>query len=527
VVVFTNGLVALTPELGYAGTERVIMEQVKGLLLRGRKVILYAADGSYFPNDIAGFDGLEIVHTGPAGLTQGRNLDDHQRFEAKVSEFIWRDLLKRKDLSTVDVVHMHSAIALVVGAHTLGAKRWTTFPPRKILQIHNTPEQERNFSIPVDWWGKGRDFTTFLNPDNDVMVGVSASHAATLASPSGKTVPLTFAFNGKGNSTDDLSPDKLSIFNNAPESTTPDAAMGTPATLASHRQSILRTQFELTDRELPPVSYEPLLPGEYFVMVGRIDRVKGVKQAILAVRQYNRTYGTKMKLVIAGPKGTASGADYFRKEILPLLGEDVVILGVVGAGKGALVANAAAAIYPHDWLEPFGLVHLEAMWEGVPIVTSPLGATKEFSTHGKTAWIVPADQWGNESDRIVSLVEGLRWAANRTKAQRTAIAKLTRQRVSVSEMMNRVTKLYAHGPHILLPPATGADTGAPWRVRTTDRVKLERVRPVVRVRKAGGWPKRRLAGSTLVTGSDLQPHGNGAAALRRTSRRPVGRLVPR
>ena len=72
---------------------------------------------------------------------------------------------------------------------------------------------------------------------------------------------------------------------------------------------------------------------------------------------------------------------YFRNEISPHLGDDVQFVGEAsGADKWALLGRATALINPITWSEPFGLVMIEALATGTPVVAFRPGSAPESST---------------------------------------------------------------------------------------------------------------------------------------------------
>ncbi len=95
-----------------------------------------------------------------------------------------------------------------------------------------------------------------------------------------------------------------------------------------------------------------------------------------------------MKLKIAAK---IEGADdlYFRQVVEPLLGDGIEFIGEVDeAGKAGFFAGAAALLFPIDWPEPFGLVAIEAMAFGVPVIAWPNGAMPEVVDEGRTGFLV-------------------------------------------------------------------------------------------------------------------------------------------
>jgi glycosyltransferase involved in cell wall biosynthesis len=112
---------------------------------------------------------------------------------------------------------------------------------------------------------------------------------------------------------------------------------------------------------------------DYVLWVGRMDPVKGAHRAIEAARLARAT------LVLAGPIQTGQES-YFRERIKPRVdGHRVHYIGEVGgAAKRELFANAAALLMPVRWREPFGMVMLEALACGTPVIAFPEGAAAEI-----------------------------------------------------------------------------------------------------------------------------------------------------
>jgi glycosyltransferase involved in cell wall biosynthesis len=118
---------------------------------------------------------------------------------------------------------------------------------------------------------------------------------------------------------------------------------------------------------------------DYVLYLGRISPNKGVEQAIKAARDAGR------RLVIAG-RGTIPVEErYFENEIVPAFGDRVEWAGEVsGQRKLDLLAGARCLIFPVRWREPFGLVLLEAMASGTPVVALAEGAVPEIVEDGRT-----------------------------------------------------------------------------------------------------------------------------------------------
>jgi glycosyltransferase involved in cell wall biosynthesis len=126
-------------------------------------------------------------------------------------------------------------------------------------------------------------------------------------------------------------------------------------------------------------------PREYLAFLGRISPEKRVDRAIEIARQAG------MMLKIAAKIYPEERA-YFQQTIEPLLRESqswVEFLGEVGAGaKDEFLGNASALLFPIDWPEPFGLVMIEAMACGTPVIAWRNGAAPEVVTDGVTGFIV-------------------------------------------------------------------------------------------------------------------------------------------
>ena len=115
---------------------------------------------------------------------------------------------------------------------------------------------------------------------------------------------------------------------------------------------------------------------------------KGVREAIMAAR------AAGVPLVIAAKNREPAEQTYFAEEIMPLLSDQVDVTGEVGGdAKLALLGGARALLNPIQWAEPFGLVMIEAMACGTPVIACPNGAAPEIVDTGSTGYLCsdPAD----------------------------------------------------------------------------------------------------------------------------------------
>jgi glycosyltransferase involved in cell wall biosynthesis len=123
--------------------------------------------------------------------------------------------------------------------------------------------------------------------------------------------------------------------------------------------------------------------GDYLAFIGRISPEKRPDRAIEIARRAG------MKLKIAAKVDRADAA-YFASEIEPLLGDPLIeFVGEIGdADKPAFLGGARALLFPIDWPEPFGLVMIEAMAAGTPVVAWRRGSTPEVIDEGRSGFLV-------------------------------------------------------------------------------------------------------------------------------------------
>ncbi len=123
--------------------------------------------------------------------------------------------------------------------------------------------------------------------------------------------------------------------------------------------------------------------GGYLAFVGRISREKRVDRAIEIARR------ARMPLKIAAKIDPADVA-YVEHAVQPLLDQPgVEFLGETDErGKQELLSNAAALLFPIDWPEPFGLVMIEALACGTPVIAWRRGSVPEIIEHGRTGFVI-------------------------------------------------------------------------------------------------------------------------------------------
>jgi len=135
----------------------------------------------------------------------------------------------------------------------------------------------------------------------------------------------------------------------------------------------------LPSRLLTPVRVAPT----YLAFLGRITPVKGVERAI----RIAEACGTPLRIAA---KVDSVDELYFEQAVKPLLDSPLVdYIGEISDGeKSAFLSGARALLFPIDWPEPFGLVMIEAMACGTPVVAFRRGSVPEVLEHGLTGFIV-------------------------------------------------------------------------------------------------------------------------------------------
>jgi glycosyltransferase involved in cell wall biosynthesis len=121
------------------------------------------------------------------------------------------------------------------------------------------------------------------------------------------------------------------------------------------------------------------------VFLSRIEPIKGTHVAIEVAKRSGR------RLLIAGNHADVGPlGDYWREQILPEVGRNgIEYVGVVNdRQKNELLGRAAALIVPIQWNEPFGIVFVEALACGTPVITCPRGATPEIIENGVHGFLV-------------------------------------------------------------------------------------------------------------------------------------------
>ncbi|WP_142850258.1 glycosyltransferase family 4 protein [Telmatospirillum sp. J64-1] len=166
------------------------------------------------------------------------------------------------------------------------------------------------------------------------------------------------------------------------------------------------------------LTFTPFPREGYLAFLGRISPEKRPDLAI----EIARRSGLPLKMAA---KVDEADRDYFESRIRPLLDDPLVeFIGEIGESeKSAFLGNARALLFPIDWPEPFGLVMIEAMACGTPVIAFRRGSVPEVIEHGLTGFIVETVEEAVQAlDRLdeLSRLEVRRRFEKRFSAERMA-----------------------------------------------------------------------------------------------------------
>jgi glycosyltransferase involved in cell wall biosynthesis len=197
-------------------------------------------------------------------------------------------------------------------------------------------------------------------------------------------------------------------------------------------------------------------PGDYFAFLGRISPEKRVDRAIEVAKRL----GVPLKIAAKVDK---IDVEYFDTTIRPLLDHTLVeFIGEIGEGeKDEFLGNAGALIFPIDWPEPFGIVMIEALACGTPVIAYKQGSVPEVITHGVDGFIVE-----NIDDAVA--------AAASTTIDRKNCRATFEQRFSSEHMAASHIETYEHvinspGLPVAERPSPEADVVSTWRASAEQR----------------------------------------------------------
>jgi glycosyltransferase involved in cell wall biosynthesis len=172
-------------------------------------------------------------------------------------------------------------------------------------------------------------------------------------------------------------------------------------------------------------------PGEGLIFMGRMEAAKGPDLAVSVAAQLGRP------LTLAGPIVDSS---FFETRVQPFLTDRIRYVGVADhSTKVRLLGEAACAILPFRQPEPFGMVSIEAMACGTPVVALANGALPEIVEPGVTGYLA------SDLPSLASLV------GRAARLDRATVREQVAARFGIHTAAGRYLELYRH----LAQPATG------------------------------------------------------------------------
>jgi glycosyltransferase involved in cell wall biosynthesis len=167
-------------------------------------------------------------------------------------------------------------------------------------------------------------------------------------------------------------------------------------------------------------------PENYFAFVGRICREKRPDRAI----ELSKRVGVPLKIAAKVDK---VDEEYFEAEIKPLLDDaSIEFVGEVNERqKNELLGGAKALLFPIDWPEPFGLVMIESLACGTPVLAFECGSVPEILENGKSGFIVRDMDQAEEALRSIHTID------------RHACRREFEQRFTVTQMAEKYLRIYA------------------------------------------------------------------------------------
>lgn len=171
-------------------------------------------------------------------------------------------------------------------------------------------------------------------------------------------------------------------------------------------------------------------PDDYLVWIGKINPLKGTKEAILAAKKAQK----KLLVLGAVEKGEPELLAYYQQEIKPLIdNKQIIWVGEADISqKVKILGKAKAFLNPIVWKEPFGLVMIESQATGTPVISFAHGAAPELIVDKKTGFLVDTlEQMIEKIDQIDSI-------------DRSFCRKHIEKHFSIGAMIQGYEKAYTH-----------------------------------------------------------------------------------
>ena len=168
-------------------------------------------------------------------------------------------------------------------------------------------------------------------------------------------------------------------------------------------------------------------PGEYLLFLGRISAEKRFDRAVEIARRAN------MPLKFAAKLDDAN-RQYFEETIKSANGCPMEYVGEIGEGdKQELLAHAYALLFPIDWPEPFGLVLIESMACGTPVIAYRCGSVPELVDDGVTGFVV--DDLDSATQAVFKIPDVDRALCRRRFEERFSAARMAQEYVTIYQRL--------------------------------------------------------------------------------------------
>jgi len=196
----------------------------------------------------------------------------------------------------------------------------------------------------------------------------------------------------------------------------------------AQREPLQRVRWAATVHHGLPADLLPLGEGRggYLAFLGRMSPEKGPDAAMRIARRA----GLPLRMAA---KVETMDRPYYQDVVAPLMGAGVDFVGEIDeAKKPAFLGDASALLFPIDWPEPFGLVMIEAMACGTPVIAYRRGSVPEIVEEGVTGWIVK-----DEEEAVAAI-------ARCADFDRAACRRAFERRFSAARMARDYLHVYRH-----------------------------------------------------------------------------------
>ncbi|WP_062231030.1 glycosyltransferase family 4 protein [Aureimonas sp. N4] len=165
-------------------------------------------------------------------------------------------------------------------------------------------------------------------------------------------------------------------------------------------------------------------PGRYLAFIGRMTDQKRPDTAIRVAKAAGRSIRLAGTVDVGNPL-------YFEREVRPLLSQSAEYVGPVDdAAKNTLLGGAEALLFPIDWPEPFGLVMIEAMACGTPVIAWKRGSVAEIVEDGVTGFVVESEAEAVDALKRIGTID------------RAGVRRRFEERFTSRHMAQRYVELY-------------------------------------------------------------------------------------